>query len=350
MDSGSRDCGGFGPTDIEEYAADFSRIIGNELCETALHSDLNIVMSKKGLVVISYYDRRPIHNLLELIHSISQYPAGGEFDICVVVNRTKDEEVRLPAEFAWIPVEYRHNVGMNIGAWDHGWRTHQGYQDYLFLQDQCYVVRENWLGGYRSVLENPEVGMVGESLNMAWDEPWAELRKLAENWPLPEHTIGGKPVNRADFYLSFFREHEIYPGQTGKHLRSVIWFVSAAVLGKIDGFLVGRNYGECIAAEITASKKVEALGLQVVQADKEEFFYIRDLEYNQDRPGAPYTHNAKYVNYASVHRILKVKDAEIHELKSELHRLKRKGFRAVAAVRTGRYGFGLFRRRLDERH
>jgi hypothetical protein len=295
-------------------------------------------MSKKGLIVISYYDRRPLHNLIELLRSISRYPGGGEFEICVVVNRTKEEAIHLPEEFSSIPIEYRHNVGMNIGAWDHGWRTHQDFQDYLFLQDECYIVRENWLAGYRSALDDPQVGMVGESLNVSWDQPWPKLREYAEKWPLVEHSIGSRSVNRVDFYLNFFREHEIYPGETGKHLRSVVWFAPGTVLRKIDGFFVGRNYGECIASEIAASKKVEALGLRVVQADPQEFFYIRCLEYNQDRPGAPYTHNAKYVNYASVQRMLEAKDARIQKFKMQ-------SFHPIACVRAGRYGFGFFKRK-----
>lgn len=272
--------------------------------------------SEKSLVVISYYDRRPAHNLLSLIDSISKHRAGGEFDMCVIVNRTKEESLRLPPEYSWIPVDYRHNLGMNIGAWDHGWRTHQdGYKNYLFLQDECYVIRDNWLAAYTGVLENSEIGMIGESLNMLWDKPWPKLREFFAKHPLPEHTIVGEPVNRVDFYLTFFREHDIDPGQSGKHLRSVIWFISGDVLRKIDGFLVGRNYGECIAAEIAASKKVEALGLRLEQINEEEFFYIRHLEYNQDQPGSRYSHNVKYVDYASVQRLLEAKEAEIQKLK-----------------------------------
>ena len=266
-------------------------------------------MSDKTLVVISYYDRRPIHNLLELIHSLYRYPAGHDFDLCVVVNRTTNDVLSIPEEYSSVTVDYRHNTGMNIGAWDHGWRIHPGYKDYLFLQDECYVIRDNWLSGYRSILENPEIGMVGESLNILWNKSWAELRELFTNISLPEHMVDGQAVNRVDFYLKLFGEHGVSPGSTGRHLRSVIWFFPGAVLKEIDGFLIGRNYGECIAAEIATSKKVEALRLGVVQVNKqEEFFYIRHLEYNQDSPGAPYAHNVKYVDYASVRRLLEGKE------------------------------------------
>jgi hypothetical protein len=268
-------------------------------------------MIDKTLVVISYYDRRPIHNLLELIGSLHQYPAGDEFDVCVIVNRTKNEEISIP-HLSSAAIHYRHNIGMNIGAWDYGWRQWPNYKCYLFLQDECYVIRERWLAGYRAVLEKPNVGMVGESLNQLWGRPWTELRKLFAGTVLPEHSLEDECANRVDFYLEFMKANGVTPGLGGKHLRSVVWLLTAEVLKKIGGFLIGRNYGECIAAEIATSKKVEALGLDCVQANaKEEFFYIRHLEYNQDSPGSPYAHDIKYVDYASVRRLLEANEKDV---------------------------------------
>lgn len=286
-------------------------------------------MRTKTLVVISYYDRRPSNNLFDLIESLYRYSAGDEFDTCVVVNRTKRDSLTLPDKYSYISVEYRQNLGMNIGAWDYGWRSHEGYRDYLFLQDECYVIRDQWLAGYRSCLSDPQVGMVGESIPRLWYKDWPSLRQFFAGVALPEHSFDGEPVNRIDFYLKFFKEHDVEPGETGRHLRSVIWCLPAPVLEKIGGFLIGRNYGECIAAEIAASKQVEALGLRVVQAKDEEFFYIRHLEYNQDFPGSPYAHDVKYVDYASVKRRLQSKENELWQLlklkfyKFALNRLKR---------------------------
>jgi hypothetical protein len=265
----------------------------------------------KALVVISYYDRHPLNNLMELVRSLVKHPAGGKFDVCVVVNKTRNETVSLPQEYSWIRIEHRHNLGMNIGAWDHGWRIYPEYRDYLFLQDECYVIRDHWLSGFRSVLENSQIGMVGESLNKAWDRPWLEVRKRVEHSAMPGHFIDGNVANRVDCYLHFFKQHGVQPGNTARHLRSLIWFFPARVLERIDGFLMGRNYGECIAAEIAVSKKVESLGLEITQAKDEEFFYIRHLEYNQDWPGGPYTHDVNYVSYASVRRLFEGKDREL---------------------------------------
>lgn len=271
-------------------------------------------MIDKTLVVISYYDRRPIHNLVELVSTLRKYSAGEEYDICIVVNRTKDEKLSV-RELSSIPTHYRHNLGMNIGAWDYGWRVEPGYKNYLFLQDECYVIRDNWLKAYRAALECSDVGMIGESLNLLWNRSWPDLRALFKNVILPEHLVNGRAVNRVDFYLDYLKTNGVNPGETGTHLRSVVWFFSADVLKSIDGFLIGRNYGECIAAEIATSKKVEALGLKFVQAnDKEEFFYIRHLEYNQDSPGCPYAHETKYVDYASIRRLLESKDKKLWPL------------------------------------
>ncbi len=36
----------------------------------------------------------------------------------------------------------RENTGFNIGAWDYGWRHLPPYDYYLFLQDDCFIVRK----------------------------------------------------------------------------------------------------------------------------------------------------------------------------------------------------------------
>jgi hypothetical protein len=267
-------------------------------------------IQQRCLVVVSYYDRHPINNLTQLLASLVKHRAGEEFDICIVVNRTKDQSISLPDEYSWVPIDYRHNVGMNIGAWDHGWRTHPGYRDYLFLQDECFVIRGYWLIGFRASLENSQIGMVGESLNKSWDRTWFELKRMFDQSLMPGHYIDGKVAHRVDCYLHFLKEHGVQPGNTARHLRSLIWFFPASVLQQIDGFLIGRNYGECIAAEIAASKKVESLGLKIAQTKEEEFFYIRHLEYNQDWPGGPYTHDVNYVAYASVRRLFEETDRD----------------------------------------
>lgn len=251
--------------------------------------------SKQTLVVISYYDRRPLDNLVTLIKTLGAYEDCSLFDLCVVVNRTTDQEIKLPEFQIPVPVFYRPNLGMNIGAWDYGWRVNSGYKNYLFLQDECYAIREQWLSSFKRKLAERNVGLVGESLNNNWDKDWNQLRIEQNKVVLPEHEINGKRVNRVDFYLDFLREQETTAGETGRHMRSLIWFLGADTLEKINGFPNGRNYGECIAAEITVSKKVESIGMTIAQVDAKPFSYFRHVEWNQDNAGAPFTHKSVYL-------------------------------------------------------
>lgn len=251
--------------------------------------------SKHTLVVISYYDRRPIDNLVALIKTLETHEACSPFDVCVVVNRTSDREIQLPDFSMPVQVVYRPNLGMNIGAWDYGWRVNSGYQHYLFLQDECYAIREQWLSSFKQKLAETNAGLVGESLNSNWDRNWNQLRVEQEKVVMPEHEINGKRVNRVDFYLNYLRSQQTSAGPTGRHMRSLVWFLGVGTLEKINGFPIGRNYGECIAAEITVSKKVESLGLSIVQVDAQPFSYFRHVEWNQDCAGAPFTHKSVYL-------------------------------------------------------
>lgn len=157
---------------------------------------------------------------------------------------------------------------------------------------ECYVVRKNWLAAFRRRGAEPGIGMIGESLNESWDRSWRDLRREQEGVLLTEHRIDGKCVNRVDYYLKFFGEVGIAPGPSGRHLRSLVWYFRGDVLSRIGGFPQGRNYAECIAAEIGVSKRVEGLGLRVEQLDDEPFRYIRHREWNQDHRGAPFTHSS----------------------------------------------------------
>jgi hypothetical protein len=231
--------------------------------------------------------------LERLLISFAQFPAGGGFDVCVVVNSTSDERISIPNRDIPVVMLYRENLGMNIGAWDHGWRTHQTYADYLFLQDECYVIRGDWLAAFRRRSMEAEVGMVGESINRTWDKPWDVLQREQAGVVLSDHPTDGKPTNRVEQYLKFLSEARIDPGKTGRHLRSLVWYFRRDVLSEVGGFPRGRNYAECIAAEIGVSKLVESRGLSVEQVDDDEpFRFIRHREWNQDSIGAPYTHSS----------------------------------------------------------
>lgn len=246
-------------------------------------------MMTKTVVIISYYDRRPITNLIGLLNSLQAFDAGAPYDICVVVNRTSDKLLSLAEASEPIKLLYRHNTGMNIGAWDHAWRACPDYDNFVFLQDDCYVTKKNWLQAIVSKLACENVGLLGEAPNNGWDIPWAQLRTREMNVALPEHLLNSQPANRVDVYMDYFKRHNIPKGETGYHMRSLVWACKKAVMEQIDGFPHGLNYGECIAAEIAVTKKVQALGLRVEKIENNDFSYIRHLEWNQDYPGGPFS-------------------------------------------------------------
>ena len=242
------------------------------------------------LVIISYYDRRPIDNLNALLNSMQKYDSGSDYSICIVVNRTSDKKINVTSDSNNLSILYRNNTGMNIGAWDHGWRTNQDYNDYLFLQDECYINRNGWISSYQDATKDSAIGLIGESINENWDHTWDSLHKKQQGIKLPEHELNGNQANRVDVYLKFMNDHNIPSGTTGRHLRSLIWYAKSHVLRTIDGFPIGSNYGECIASEISVSKKIESKGFVVTQVNKNPFYFIRHLEWNKDNVDSGYTH------------------------------------------------------------
>ena len=242
------------------------------------------------LVVISFYDRRDIDNLDKLLCSMQRHDAGADYSVCIVVNRTSD--VKISPGFNVDSILYRNNTGMNIGAWDFGWRKNPGFSDYLFLQDECYICKDGWISAFQEAAREPKVGLVGEALNTKWDQSWDRLKKLQQDICLPEHEINGCKANRVDVYLKFLSDHNVPAGSNGKHMRSLVWFFRHDVMKRIDGFPGGGNYGECIASEIGVSKKIESLGLSVIQVKEMPFYFIRHLEWNQDSVASEYSHKS----------------------------------------------------------
>lgn len=238
------------------------------------------------LVVISHYDARPAEPLGALLRGMETHPAGAEFSVCLVVNRTRERGVSVPATKFPVSLLYRPNLGMNIGAWEAGWRANAGFKRYLFLQDECLIERAGWIAAFEEAVQGAQVGMVGESLNENWEKSWPELRRLQEGVELPDHRLDGRPANRVDLYLDFLRRSQIDPGQTARHLRALAWFAPRSVLEAIGGFPVGSSYGECIASEIGVSRKVESRGLKVIQVHAEPFRYIRHREWIKEPSGA----------------------------------------------------------------
>ena len=242
----------------------------------------------KPLVVISHYDRRSAEPLTGLLDSLDRFTAGVGHERVISVNATGAPALPASLRQRVHGVLERPNAGMNIGAWDAAWRHWPGRPAYLFLQDECFAVRDGWMALVMQALEAPGTGLVGESLNPAWDKPWDRLREGPGKAELPEHFIDGCPANRVDVYLHHMRRYGIDPGEGGRHLRSLVWALRGPVLEAIGGFPQGANYGECIAAEIGVSRAVASRGLALATLGPAPFHAFRHLEWSQG-PGGPYT-------------------------------------------------------------
>lgn len=233
------------------------------------------------LVVVSYYDARPRAELDALLHDLATVPAGVAFEVLVVVNQERAEPTAVHAALPGLRVLHRANAGYNIGAWDHGWRASPGRDVYVFVQHECRVQRPGWLAAFVRRLRLPGVGLVGERANPAWAAPWAEIERRFAGHTLPDHRVDGAPAERLATYRHFFAQHGIEPGARGDHLQTLVLAATGALLARIDGFPVGRDYGEAIAAEIGVSKRVQMLGLSTEEIGPRPFTWITHPQWQQ---------------------------------------------------------------------
>jgi len=230
-----------------------------------LHSD-----GPDTLVVVSYYDGRPADDLIRLLDEIGRIPAGRPFALRVVVNRTQDRPLELPPRHAGTEVLYRENLGYNIGAWEYGWRTGPEYRYYVFLQDECSILRKDWIHNYVKKAAVKRTGLVGENLHfrMPWDAVGELFHGLKQKYGIDSEGLS------LPFLLDFYGRHGIDMGPTAAHLQSLVWCARREVLEAIDGFIIGHTKAEAIAVEIGTSRKLEALGLRLVQASFFPFHFV----------------------------------------------------------------------------
>jgi hypothetical protein len=236
-------------------------------------------------VVVSYYDARPVDNLVALLWSMRTIAAGWPYQVRIVVNQDRPKSLSLPSSAGLVEVHYRRNTGYNIGAWEAGWRIAPAFDSFLFLQDECRVIRENWIAAFVKKAADPSVGLVGECLSTIWDASWDTLAERTRGERFRDHLIDGRPADRVPCYLHFLRAHGVQPGTKGDHLQSLVLFAQRQVLESIGGFPIGRNYGEAIAAEIGISKKVQWLGKTVCEVGPVPFTYIEHPQWLHRRGG-----------------------------------------------------------------
>jgi len=255
----------FGQQQIAEHYN--KEAIGQLWGDLFLSDPKKTFVQQKCMVIICYYDERSIDDLLALIASIDDYDPGYPIEITIVVNQNKQRCIDVSSTKYKTNILYRQNQGMNIGAWDYGWRQFKDFDCFIFLQDECRIICNGWVLDYIRALENPQVGLVGESINQRWNRSWSDLQSDSAS-----NLVSSDMKARAETYLSFMQRNAISSGSNARHLRSLVWAFKKSTLDAINGFPLGENYEECIAAEIAVSKKVEVLGMDIAQIDPQQPF------------------------------------------------------------------------------
>ena len=107
-------------------------------------------MTPHTTIIISYWVKRSSRSLFNLLRQIEENNPGSSFSVVVVCNGGDVKPLTLPNKFnpLNIKVQGRPNNGYNLGAWEYGWRQNPDSDYFLFLQDDCLVLREGWLLGY----------------------------------------------------------------------------------------------------------------------------------------------------------------------------------------------------------
>jgi hypothetical protein len=232
-------------------------------------------------VVVSYWTGRPIRDLYRLLTQMTKIDAGAQFDLVVVCNGGNEEPLSLPSRFEVLEprVLNRENQGYNLGAWDYGWRNTEGYEYYLFLQDDCFLKRSGWVGDFEFRMANDSgLGLLGEVT--MWDRmTWSFIRKSTDRdlgrraWPVDE------PVHPLDTYERLLKEHGISRGEVGTHLCTLILFTTRRVLEEVGGFpYIGPTKREAIACEIAISRLIESHGYRVSKLKDHSFERIGHRE------------------------------------------------------------------------
>jgi hypothetical protein len=221
------------------------------------------------LVVISHYNAWASDQLITLLDQMHTVPAGYPFQTRIVVNRAEPHDLDLPPRHQSIEVVYRENTGYNIGAWEQGWREPPAFDAYLFLQEECLIVRSGWLRAFVEASNQTQVGLVGESLRGEFS--WQYLE--------------GKPQYAESYkiYREFFEEHRTPMGDDAAHLQSLVLFARHEILERIDGFPIGHEKIHAMAAEIAISKRVVARGYQIRQVGWRPFRYIVHPQWQEFR-------------------------------------------------------------------
>ncbi len=196
----------------------------------------------KNAVIISYWSGRESGSLLKLLGQIRSIEAGAPFEATIVCNGDSAnlKADLLTADLAAVPVLERLNIGFNPGAWEYGWRNFPQYDNFLFLQDDCWILRKGWLSSFiKKFYSDSQIGLLGESIN--WQTTWKELEKSDYNNFHRDHTLDGVEMRRVDLYRAFLRQNSIAQGDLADHLQSLILFTSSNILAHIPHFILSTQ-------------------------------------------------------------------------------------------------------------
>ena len=232
-----------------------------------------MAIQKTAVVIVSHYNAWPTDQLVKLLDQMRTIPAGYPFSVRVVVNQAENKSLELPDRHADVAVFYRENTGYNIGAWEFGWRQEPRADYYLFLQEECLLVKPNWLGVFIQAVNRTQVGIVGEIIGFH-NTTWEDFKDTATryHWDLSPNDC-----------LDFIAKQGIQAGEMADHLQSLVLCLRREVLETIGGFRLGITKEEAIASEIGISKSVQAIGLKIRQVKLRPFQYIHHPQWEERR-------------------------------------------------------------------
>jgi len=232
-------------------------------------------------VVVATWEGNPPRYLRGLLESFERYDAGLLFRPFLVVN---GHGYPLDASIAacFERVLERENTGFNLGAWDHAWRALGDCERFLFLQDDCFARRRNWLRDIALRFDRtPRCGLVGEQIQRNFDRPWSEL-VVARSATLTSRRVSASVAARARYYREKLREWGIHEGRAARHVTTVVQYTSREVLEDVGGYDLVSNYEDAIAAEIGFSCKLTARGYALAQVGRRRHARIGHREWSDD--------------------------------------------------------------------
>jgi hypothetical protein len=235
-------------------------------------------------VVVSYWTGMPTKHLHRLLAQMQKIDAGAPFDLLVVCNGGLETPLTLPVRFDSLRprIINRENTGYNLGAWDCGWREAGGYEYYLFLQDDCFLKRTNWVGDFEFRMSRDEgIGLLGETI--MWEhQSWRYLREATDRDLGRSAWREDESVHPIDAYLALLEQRGIPRGDCGTHLQSLILFTSRRILEEIGGFpIMGSDYQAAVACEIALSRLVASRGYRLSRIGSSSFSYIGHRQWKE---------------------------------------------------------------------